>query len=108
MKTIYLLIGMVCIGLLASNSYSQEIKEKVETELPCYNTEEILKILKERYKEMPFMIGKASDSVNSIVSIWINPVDSTWTIIATKKDITCVVGMGTDMRVVPYKKGPNI
>ena len=108
MKIIYLLIGMVCIGLLPNNSYSQEIKEKVETELPCYTTEEILKSLKERYKEMPFMIGKASDFANSTVSIWINPVDSTWTIIATKKDITCVVGMGTDMKLVPYRKGPNI
>jgi hypothetical protein len=100
-KKNYITLLMCFITL---NSYSQEIKEKVETELPCYNTEEILKILKERYKEMPFMIGKASDSANSVVSIWINPVDSTWTIIATKKDITCVVGMGTDMRVVPYKK----
>jgi len=107
-KAIYLMIGMVCIGLLPNNSYSQEIKEKVETELPCYNTDEIFKSLKEKYKEMPFMTGRAGDFANSVVSIWMNPVDNTWTIVATKKDITCVVGMGTDMKLVPYKKGPNI
>ena len=54
------------------------------------------------------MTGRAGDFANSIVSVWMNPVDGTWTIIATKKDITCVIGVGTDMKIVPHKKGPNI
>lgn len=54
------------------------------------------------------MTGRASDFANSIVSIWMNPSDGNWTIITTKKDITCVVGMGTDMKIVPYKKGTNL
>ena len=57
---------------------------------------------------MPFMTGKADDSAKSIVSIWMNPVDSNWTIVATKNDITCVIGLGTDMKIVPYKKGTSI
>ncbi len=105
MKQIYLALLMCCI---ITNSYSQEIKDSVETELPCYDTEEIFKSLKDKFKEFPFMTGRAGDFANSIVSIWMNPVDGTWTIIATKKDITCIVGMGTDMKIVPNKKGPNI
>jgi hypothetical protein len=101
---IYLIIGW----LLASSCYAQEIIDTVETELPCYNTVEIFKSLKENYKEFPFMTGRASDFANSIVSIWMNPSDGNWTIITTKKDITCVVGMGTDMKIVPYKKGTNL
>jgi hypothetical protein len=107
MKKIYLTMLIVCT-LLSNNSYSQEITDTVETELPCYNTTEIFKSLKEKHKEVPFMTGRAGDFANSIVSIWMNPVDATWTIIATKKDITCVIGMGTDMKIVPHKKGPNV
>ena len=108
MKAIYLMIGMVCIGLLPNNSYSQEIKEKVETELPCYNTDEIFKSLREKFKEMPMLTGKANDDAGSTVSIWINPIDNNWTIVATKKDLTCVIGIGTAMKVVPYRKGVSI
>ena len=107
MKKIYSTMLIVCT-LLSNNSYSQEITDTVETELPCYNTNEIFKSLKEKYKEVPLMTGRAGDFANSIISIWMNPVDTTWTIIATKKDITCIVGMGTDMQLVPHKKGPNI
>jgi len=103
-KKICLIIGW----LLASSCYAQEVTDTVETSLPCYNTEEIFKSLKDKFKEVPFMTGRAGDFVNSIVSIWMNPLDGTWTIIATKKDITCVIGVGTDMKIVPHKKGPNI
>jgi hypothetical protein len=94
--------------LLASSCYAQEVTDTVETELPCYNTEEIFKSLKDKFKEVPFMTGRAGDFANSIVSIWMNPVDGTWTIIATKNDLTCIIGVGTDMKIVPHKKGPNI
>ena len=104
MKKIYLIIGW----LLASSCYAQEVTDTVETELPCYNTEEIFKSLKDKFKEFPFMTGRAGDFANSIVSVWMNPSDGTWTIIATKNDITCVIGVGTDMKIVPHKKGPNI
>jgi len=107
-KTICLLIGMVCTGLLPNNSYSQEIKDKVEIDLPCYDSTELFKTLREKYKEMPFMTGKAGDAVKSIVSVWINPVDNNWTIVATKNNLSCIVGLGDDMKLVPYKKGPNI
>ena len=73
-----------------------------------YNTKEIFKSIREKYKELPFMIGQASDEANSLVSIWLNPVDNNWTILATKKDLTCVVGVGTDMKIIPHKKGTDI
>ncbi len=104
MNKIYLVIGW----LVASSCYAQTITDRVETELQCYNTEELFKSLKEKYKEFPFMTGRSGDFANSILSIWMNPFDGSWTIVTTKKDITCVVGMGTDMKIIPYNKGPNI
>jgi hypothetical protein len=102
----YLLV-IILLGL-PIKSYSQELTESISVNLPCYNTTEIFKSIREKYKELPFMIGQASDEANSLVSIWLNPVDNNWTILATKKDLTCVVGVGTDMKIIPYKKGMDI
>jgi hypothetical protein len=93
---------------LPIKAYSQKVEESITADMPCYNTTEIFKSLKEKYKEIPLMTGKAEDEANSVVSIWMNPIDNNWTILATKKDLTCVVGMGTDMKIIPYKKGTSI
>ena len=108
MKAIYLTIGAVFIGLLASNSYSQEIKDTVKTELPCYNTQELFKSLREKFKELPLLTGKTDDEAKSTMSVWLNPIDNEWTIVATKKDLSCVVGTGTDMKIIPTRKGTAI
>ena len=106
MKLTYLLV-IILLGL-STKSYSQKLEESITIDLPCYNTKEIFKSIREKYKELPFMTGQVADEASSIVSIWLNPVDNNWTILATKKDITCVVGVGTDMKIIPYKKGTDI
>ena len=65
-------------------------------------------ILKEKYKELPLLMGKADDEAKSTMSVWLNPFDNDWTIVATNKDISCVVGLGTDMKIIPTKKGTSI
>ena len=107
MKAIYLTIEMMC-ALLSNNSYSQKLEQTIKTELPCYNTQELFKILREKYKELPLLTGKADDDANSTMSFWLNPFDNDWTIIATKKDLSCVVGTGTDMKIIPTKKGTPV
>jgi hypothetical protein len=106
LKLTYLLV-IILLGL-STKSYSQKLEESITIDLPCYNTKEIFKSIREKYKELPFMTGQVADEASSIVSIWLNPVDNNWTILATKKDITCVVGVGTDMKIIPYKKGTDI
>ena len=108
MKAIYLTVGIVCIGLLASNTYSQKLEQTVKTELPCYNTQELFKSLREKFKELPLLTGKTDDDANSTMSVWLNPIENDWTIVATKKDLSCVVGSGTDMKIIPTRKGTNI
>jgi NAD(P)H-dependent FMN reductase len=107
MKAIYLTIGMIC-ALLSSNSYSQKLEETVKTELPCYNTQELFKSLREKFKELPLLTGKTDDDANSTMSVWLNPIENDWTIVATKKDLSCVVGTGTDMKIIPTRKGTAI
>ena len=108
MKAIYLTVGIVLIGLLASNTYSQKLENTIKTELPCYNTQELFNSLREKYKELPLLTGKADDEANSTMSLWLNPFDNNWTIIATKKDLSCVVGTGTDMKIIPVRKGTPV
>ena len=107
MKAIYLTIGMI-YALLSNNSYSQKLEQTIKTELPCYNTTELFKTLRENYKELPLLTGKADDEANSTMSLWLNPVDNDWTIIATKKELSCVVGTGTDMKIIPTRKGTSV
>jgi hypothetical protein len=105
MKKIYL---VVLIYSLTINAYSQKLEQTVKTELPCYNTQELFKSLRENHKELPLLTGKTDDEANSTMSVWLNPFENDWTIVATKKDLSCVVGTGTDMKIIPTRKGTAI
>ena len=105
MKLKYLLV--VSLGI-TNVSYSQKLEHTIKTELPCYNTTELFKSLREKYKELPLLTGKADDEANSTMSLWLNPIDNNWTIIATKKELSCVVGTGNDMKIVPVRKGTAV
>lgn len=108
MKTIYLTILIGCTSLFPNNASSQKVEEVVKIDLPCYNTQELFKSLREKFKELPLLTGKADDEANSTMSLWLNPIDNDWTIVATKKDLSCVVGLGTDMKIIPTRKGTSI
>ena len=108
MKAIYLAIGMAFTGLLPSNTPAQKSENSISTELPCYNTTELFKSLREKYKELPILSGQASDEAKSTVSVWMNSTDKNWTIIATKKELSCVIGIGTDIKLFNYKPGQSI
>lgn len=107
MKQIYLILVLGCM-ILPSNLYSQKLETTVKAELPCYNTQELFKNLKEKYKELPLLTGKTDDEAGSTMSVWMNPIDNDWTIIATKNELSCIVGAGTDLNLIQYKRGTSI
>lgn len=78
--------------------------EIITTEIYCDKTSTIMNTLRKEYKELPFSFGKANDEAGSTMSLWINPTTKTWTILATKKEVTCVIGTGQDFKLVPYDK----
>ena len=106
MKSIYLTIGILC-GT-PNISYAQKLEDTVKIDLPCYNTTDLFKSLRENFKEVPLLTGKTDDEAKSTMSIWMNPIDNDWTIIATKKELSCVIGTGTNMKLIPYKKGTSV
>lgn len=91
---------------LCSYSYAQNLpelkrKDTVNTTFPCYDTKELFKSLRVNYQEMPFVFGKADDMAGSTFSMWIGPSDKTFTLVATVDDLSCVVGSGSSLKLVP-------
>ena len=105
MKLKYLLL--VSLGI-TNISYSQDIVEAISVDLPCYNTKELFKSLREKYKELPIVTGTAGDQAESTISIWMDPIEKSWTIVTTKKELSCIVGLGTDIKLLSYKRGTGV
>jgi hypothetical protein len=88
--------------------HSIEPKEIVTYEAPCYNTKSLFESLKITHKETPIVVGKADDIAKSTMSLWIRPIENTWTIVATKGDLSCIIGSGTDFKLVLLPKLTNL
>jgi hypothetical protein len=94
--------------LLGCLSLASNASETVQREMLCDNTTVIVKTLKETYHEIPVITGRVDDEVKSILTIWTNPSTDTWTIVATHKDYSCIIGTGEKLKVINYTKGNNI
>jgi hypothetical protein len=87
--------------LLPSFSFAQDnIPEIVNVELKCYNTAELFKYLMANFKEQPIILGQTQDEGNSIMTFWVNDKTRSWTITATIKDTSCIVGYGKNINLV--------
>lgn len=80
----------------------------IKAEIPCYETDSLFDTLKKDYKEIPIMYGLTNDMAESTMSLWTNPSNKSWTIVATKGNASCVVGAGTDFKLIPLRVGKTI
>lgn len=78
--------------------------ESITSVMPCGDTKIVTEALRERYKEIPIIIGKADDEVSSVMSLWTNFKTGTWTLVATKEDLSCVIGTGKSLKVIDLGK----
>ena len=97
---------LLSLSLLTAQAKTPE--EVVSVDISCYDTDTLIKNLREVYKEYPIAMGITNDKANSTTSIWYSPGNKSWTIVATKESISCVIGSGTDFELVPYKKKKEI
>lgn len=98
MKNLTILLSLSFLPVYAQDNMPDEI---VTARLECYNTTRIFNELQKTYKEIPIIIGKASDEAKSTMTLWVNPKEKTWTIVATKDKLSCIVGSGTDAELSP-------
>ena len=70
----------------------------------CDDTDTIFSSL-DMMKEIPIAVSRASDVAESKVLLWVSPAKETWTITATKDKTTCVIGYGTNFKlIIPRSK----
>ena len=98
----YLTTILLSLTLLTAQAKSSE--EVVTTEITCYDTDTLFKTLKETYYEYPIAMGITNDKAKSTTSVWVSPTNKSWTIVATKQSISCIIGAGIEFDFVPYKK----
>lgn len=98
----HIIILLLSLSLVTVQAKTPE--EVVAVDIPCYNTDTLFKELREMYKEYPIAMGITNDKANSTTSIWYSSLDKSWTIVATKDAISCIIGTGTNFEIVPYKK----
>ena len=53
-------------------------------------------------------MGKANDVAKSTMTLWVNPIEDNWTIIATKGELSCVIGTGTQFKIMPKKNTTGV
>jgi hypothetical protein len=76
----------------------------IEVTAFCDDTTSIFSTLS-KVNEIPIAIAQAEDVAGSKVLLWVNPVQETWTLTATKDKTTCVVGYGSNFKlIIPTKK----
>ena len=103
MKAIYLLIGMAFIAPLESKA-----GEKITFDAYCDKTTTVVKALREQHQEAPVLFGNANDRANSVMSLWVNVNTETWTILTTKDDISCVIGVGENIKSLPITPSSSV
>jgi hypothetical protein len=116
MKIKLILAGtLLCVPL-----FSQSEPEVIDTQAYCDTTEKIVKDLTAKYGETPILIGSSGDVAKSTMTLWTNPKTKSWSIIATSKETSCIIGVGDKLKTVnlneirtqhvlpPTKKGSKI
>jgi hypothetical protein len=96
---------ILALALLPILSNASEI---LTSEMYCDDTKIIVKELTNKYHEEPFLVGQANDVAGSVMTFWMNPLTKSWTIVATKGDLSCLVGVGEELKVIPARKKINI
>ena len=56
--------------------------------------------IKDKFYEMPIIIGNVEDEAHSTMTLWLNAELKSWTIVATVDNKTCVVGYGKNFKVI--------
>jgi len=98
MRLSYLLIGMIFLISMQSKAATEVLTFKAV----CNDTKVITDNLMKKYKEFPIIFGNAEDEAKSTMSFWVNAKNNTWSIVATRDNISCIIGTGTNLKIVDY------
>jgi hypothetical protein len=95
-------LSILFLSLTLLTAQANSPVEVVPTEIICYDTATLFKTLKEVHTEYPIAAGIANDNAQSTMTIWVSPRTKSWSIVATKQAISCIIGAGTMFELTPY------
>jgi len=104
-KLNYMKILVLITAILSCSATAGEVEIR---DMYCDTTKHIFETLKNKYQEIPVITGKAADEAGSIMTIWTNPANDSWSIVATKDDTSCIIGVGDKLKVIPYNKHKSV
>lgn len=85
--------------LLATCSVAMAQPVQVNKPVVCGNTADVMKELKDDYKEFPVFLGETKDkSVSVSLFVQTGDRDQSWTLIEFNESVACVIGMGKKWR----------
>ena len=92
------------LSLLLIHPISNAEPHTITIDAYCDDTDHIFSALK-MMKEIPIAIAQADDVAESKVLLWVGPAKETWTLTATKDKTTCVIGYGSNFKlIIPRSK----
>lgn len=103
MKQFITLVLVCLVSLLVFADTSKEQAEIVPTEMYCFTTDKVANTLKQ-LGEVPIVIGLTFDMADSTMSLWTNATTGTWTLVATKQNLSCIIGAGNKLQLIRYGK----
>ena len=101
LSSVIFVIAVFASGCVFAQAKSPE--EVVNVKIACYDTDLLIKTLLDTHKEYPILMGITDDNASSTMAVWVNFRTKTWTIIATKEKVSCVIVSGKGIELVPYK-----
>lgn len=104
MKKFIILLFLLPLPLFAEQDFFAAPENTITYDADCFDNDTVVRTLKNVYNEIPIITGQAGDLTKSFVSIWINPLEKTWTIVATHNETSCIIGTGINFKILSYSK----
>lgn len=84
-------LSLVSLCFYAHTAYSQSVET---LRIYCDKTDSIIQKLTNEFKETPFILGSGESENGGFMTMWKNDDTSTWTIVYTKQELSCIIGSG--------------
>mgnify|MGYP003336822734 CR=1 FL=1 len=102
-RTLLLLLLLPLLALSKDKSSDGHIV--VHTDVHCFKYQVAMSDLKDKYGEEPIFIGKSDLETGTVVMMFVNQQQGTYTVITTDKNIACILDVGNQ---VIYRMPKNL
>lgn len=90
-----LILPILAAFLMTSSVAKEPGVFTAQGNMTCDKNGSIIKVITAEYGERPFAFGTGPDDSKMILAV--NQETKTWTVLAIKDNITCVLALGTDL-----------